>query len=127
MYFSNRRWPLIVLTMYSVMEQYEYSHGYVNNYKAINQYIVRGGVLAERLVVGLGAVCFYVSRVLQHNGVGCGGSGWLKKVGSTVFTVLAEYFEVGFAEFEFMGILLRLFYGDGGIAAQGIITGGFGK
>jgi hypothetical protein len=127
MYFSNMRWPLIVLTMYGVMEQYEYRYGYVDNYKAINQYIVRGGVLAERFVVGLGAVCFYVGGVLQHSGVGCSGSRRLKKVGRGVFTVLAEYFEVGFAELEFMGILLGLFYRDGGIAAQGIIISSFSQ
>ena len=113
--------------MYGVVEQYVYRHGYIHNYKTIDQDIVRGGVLAEGLVVGLIAERFYVGWILQHRGVGCGGGCGLKKVGCAVFTVLAEYFEVGFAEFEFMGIFLRLFYGDSGIAAQGIIVGGFSQ
>ena len=44
-----------------------------------------------------------------------------------LFTILAEYFEVGFAELEFMGIPLGLFYRGRGIGAQSLITGGFGK
>lgn len=113
--------------MYGVVEQHISGYGYVDHYKTINQYIMRRGALPEGLVISLGAVCLYVGRILQHSGVGCGGSGWLKKVGCAVFTVLAEYFEVGFAEPETVGILLRLFYGDGGIAAQGIVIRSFGQ
>lgn len=109
------------------MEQHIRRYGYINHYKTINQYIVSCGMLAERLMVRFIAEGFYVGRILQHGGVGCCCSSGFKKVGRGVFTVLMEYFKVGFAELEFMGIPLGLFYRGRGIAAEGFVTGSFSQ